>query len=93
MTARLGTLTISACLHLRADSLDRDNSKEVGMSNSLGRGFHAPSGKPVDSLAYERWTGRWSRMFVPMAIAAAQVAPGDRILTSPREPERPRLRR
>jgi ubiquinone/menaquinone biosynthesis C-methylase UbiE len=62
------------------DSLDRDNSKEVGMSNSLGRGFHAPSGKPVDSLAYERWTGRWSRMFVPMAIAAAQVAPGDRIL-------------
>jgi ubiquinone/menaquinone biosynthesis C-methylase UbiE len=50
------------------------------MSTSLGRGFHAPAGKPVDSLAYERWTGRWSRMFVPTVIAAAQVAPGDRVL-------------
>jgi ubiquinone/menaquinone biosynthesis C-methylase UbiE len=34
----------------------------------------------VDRLAYDRWTGRWSRMFVPMVIAAARVAPGDRIL-------------
>ena len=63
------------------------------MSTSLGRGFHAPSGKPVNSLAYELWTGRWSRMFVPMVIAAAQVAPGDRILTSPPEPERQPLSR
>jgi ubiquinone/menaquinone biosynthesis C-methylase UbiE len=50
------------------------------MSTSLGPGFHAPAGKPVDSLAYERWTDRWSRMFVPMVIAAAKVVPGDRIL-------------
>src|SRR5205814_5557644 len=50
------------------------------MSTSLAPGFHAPAGKPVDSLAYERWVGRWSRMFVPMVVAAAQVAPGDRIL-------------
>jgi SAM-dependent methyltransferase len=50
------------------------------MSTSLGPGFHAPAGKPVDGLAYERWVGRWSRMFVPMVIAAAQVVPGDRIL-------------
>jgi SAM-dependent methyltransferase len=50
------------------------------MRTTLGRGFHAPAGKLVDRLAYERWTGRWSRMFVPMVIAAAQVAPGDRIL-------------
>src|SRR6266705_3060864 len=50
------------------------------MSTSFGRGFHAPAGKPVDSLAYERWTGRWSRMFVPMVIAAAQIARGDRVL-------------
>jgi ubiquinone/menaquinone biosynthesis C-methylase UbiE len=56
------------------------DSKEVGMSSSLGRGFHAPAGKPVDSLAYERWTGRWSRLFVPMVIEAAQVAPGDQVL-------------
>src|SRR5437763_15337266 len=50
------------------------------MSTSFGRGLHAPAGKAVDSLAYERWTGRWSRMFVPMVIAAAQVAAGDRVL-------------
>ena len=50
------------------------------MSCGLGPGFHAPAGKSVDSLAYERWTGRWSRMFVPMAIAAAQVASGDLVL-------------
>jgi hypothetical protein len=50
------------------------------MSTSLAPGFHAPAGRPVDSLAYERWTGRWSRLFVPMVIAAAQVGPGDRIL-------------
>jgi SAM-dependent methyltransferase len=50
------------------------------MSTGFGRGFHAPAGKPVDSLAYERWTGRWSRMFVPMVIAAAQIARGDRVL-------------
>jgi SAM-dependent methyltransferase len=56
------------------------DSKEVRMSCSLGPGFHAPAGKPVDSSAYERWTGRWSRMFVPMVIAAAQVASGDLVL-------------
>ena len=57
------------------------------MSASFGRGFHAPAGKPVDSLAYERWTGRWSRMFVPMVIAAAEVAPGDRVLDVSTGPE------
>ncbi len=56
------------------------DSMEVGMGASLGPGFHAAAGKPVDRLAYDRWTGRWSRMFVPMVVAAAQVAPGDRIL-------------
>ena len=50
------------------------------MSTSLAPGFHAPAGKPVDSLAYDRWTGRWSRLFVPMVIAAAEVVPGDRVL-------------
>jgi SAM-dependent methyltransferase len=49
-------------------------------TTTLAPGFHARAGKPVDSLAYERWTGRWSRLFVPLVIAAAQVAPGDRIL-------------
>jgi SAM-dependent methyltransferase len=50
------------------------------MSGGLAPGFHAPAGKPVDSLAYERWTGRWSRLFVPTVLAAAEIAPGDRVL-------------
>jgi SAM-dependent methyltransferase len=50
------------------------------MSTNLAPGFHVAVGTPVDALAYDRWTGRWSRMFVPMVIEAAQVASGDRIL-------------
>ena len=50
------------------------------MSTRLAPGLHVAVGRPVDTLAYDHWTGRWSRMFVPMVIAAAQVAPGDRIL-------------
>jgi SAM-dependent methyltransferase len=64
----------------RSARSEQPSPKELCMSTSLGPGFHAPAGKPVDGLAYERWVGRWSRMFVPMVIAAAQVVPGDRIL-------------
>lgn len=48
------------------------------MSTSLGPGFHASAGKPVDSLAYERWVGRWSRMFVPMVIELGRRLPAQR---------------
>jgi ubiquinone/menaquinone biosynthesis C-methylase UbiE len=50
------------------------------MSTRFGRGFHARIGQPVDSSAYDRWTGRWSRPFVPSVLAAAKVRPGCRVL-------------
>ena len=31
-------------------------------------------------LAYDRWVGRWSRLFVPAVISAAEIAPGQRVL-------------
>jgi ubiquinone/menaquinone biosynthesis C-methylase UbiE len=50
------------------------------MSATFGRGFHAPSGRAVDALAYDRWTGRWSRPFIPAVLAAAHVGSGCRVL-------------
>jgi SAM-dependent methyltransferase len=38
------------------------------------------SGKAVDAGAYDQWTGRWSRLFVPSVVAAAGVAEGHRVL-------------
>jgi ubiquinone/menaquinone biosynthesis C-methylase UbiE len=46
----------------------------------LGPGFHAASGRPVDAWAYERYIGRWSRLFVPALLVAAEVGAGDRVL-------------
>src|ERR1700730_4480090 len=50
------------------------------MSTTFGAGFHAASGKAVDASAYDRWTGRWSRLFIPMVLAAAAVGPNCRVL-------------
>src|ERR1700730_5141379 len=50
------------------------------MSTNLGPGFHSPAGRAVDRMAYDRWVGRWSRLFVPMVMAAAGVASGQRVL-------------
>jgi ubiquinone/menaquinone biosynthesis C-methylase UbiE len=50
------------------------------VSTGFGAGFHAASGKAVDALAYDRWTGRWSRLFIPTVLAAAAVKPGCRVL-------------
>lgn len=38
------------------------------------------AGQRVDTSAYDRYIGRWSRLFVPTVLAAAQVAPGYRML-------------
>ena len=43
-------------------------------------GLHAAIGKDVDVSAYDRFTGRWSRLFVPDVIAAAQVGSGSKVL-------------
>jgi len=47
---------------------------------SWAPGLHAPTGQRVDVSAYERYLGRWSRLFVPAVLAAAEVAAGDRVL-------------
>ena len=52
----------------------------TAMSTTFGAGFHAAPGKAVDASAYERWTGRWSRLFVPAVLAAAAVGPKCRVL-------------
>jgi len=44
------------------------------MSTGFGAGFHATPGKAVDASAYDGWTGRWSRLFIPA------VEPGCRVL-------------
>jgi len=50
------------------------------MSTSFGRGLHVGTGRTVDISAYDRYVGRWSRLFVPAMIAAAEVGPGCRVL-------------
>jgi ubiquinone/menaquinone biosynthesis C-methylase UbiE/uncharacterized protein YbaR (Trm112 family) len=43
-------------------------------------GLHAAIGKEVDVSAYDRFTGRWSRLFVLDVIAAAEVDSGCTVL-------------
>jgi ubiquinone/menaquinone biosynthesis C-methylase UbiE/uncharacterized protein YbaR (Trm112 family) len=43
-------------------------------------GLHAAIGKEVDASAYDRFTGRWSRLFVPDVIGAAEIDPGCKVL-------------
>ena len=50
------------------------------MSTNFGAGFHVAPGRAVDTSAYDRWVGRWSRLFVPAVLAAAEVKPGCRVL-------------
>jgi ubiquinone/menaquinone biosynthesis C-methylase UbiE len=50
------------------------------MSTIFGSGLHVAVGKAVDASAYDRWVGRWSRLFLPAVLAAAEIAPGSRVL-------------
>jgi hypothetical protein len=50
------------------------------MRTNFGAGFHVAPGRAVDASAYDRFTGRWSRLFVPTVLAAAELAPGYRVL-------------
>jgi len=50
------------------------------MSTGFGAGFHATPHKAVDASAYDGWTGRWSRLFIPAVLAAANVGPRSRVL-------------
>ncbi len=50
------------------------------MGANWGAGFHAPPTGSVDAQAYDRYIGRWSRLFVPTLLAAAEVRVGYRVL-------------
>ena len=50
------------------------------MSTEYAPGLHVVSGRAVDASAYDRWVGRWSRLFVPSLLAAARVSPGCAVL-------------
>jgi ubiquinone/menaquinone biosynthesis C-methylase UbiE len=54
--------------------------REAPLCVNFGAGLHAAAGRPVDGSAYEQYLGRWSRLFVPAVLAAAEVAGGDRVL-------------
>jgi ubiquinone/menaquinone biosynthesis C-methylase UbiE len=50
------------------------------MGENFGSGFHTAAGRPVDTAAYGQYIGRWSQLFVPAVLAAAEVASGCRVL-------------
>jgi ubiquinone/menaquinone biosynthesis C-methylase UbiE len=50
------------------------------MITNFGSGFHAAPGRAVDISAYDRYIGRWSRLFVPAVLAAAEIAQGHTVL-------------
>lgn len=50
------------------------------MTTNFGPGLHVVTGRPVDVAAYDRYIGRWSRLFVPALLEAAEVARGCKVL-------------
>src|SRR5262249_35841183 len=60
--------------------MDTPEQREAPIRVYFGAGLHAAAGQPVAAAAYEQYLGRWSRLFVPAVLAAAEVARGDRVL-------------
>jgi ubiquinone/menaquinone biosynthesis C-methylase UbiE len=50
------------------------------MSINFGAGLHVTAGRAVDASSYDRYVGRWSRLFVPTVLAAAEISAGYRVL-------------
>jgi ubiquinone/menaquinone biosynthesis C-methylase UbiE len=50
------------------------------VKTNFAPGLHVAAGQTANVEAYDRWTGRWSRLFVPAVVSAAEVAPGCRAL-------------
>ena len=63
------------------------------MAVSFGAGLHVAPGKAVDAGAYDQWTGRWSRLFVPSVVAAAGVTDGHQVLDVSTDVVKTRLHR
>jgi hypothetical protein len=66
----------SSCINWEADHVGSRRRTQVKWQ----RGFHVAAGHSVTVAAYERYLGRWSRLFVPASVAAAEVAKGHRVL-------------
>jgi ubiquinone/menaquinone biosynthesis C-methylase UbiE len=47
---------------------------------SYAPGLHVAMGQAANVSGYDRWVGRWSRLFVPAVISAAEVAAGHQVL-------------
>jgi hypothetical protein len=43
------------------------------MSANFGAGFHVAPGRAVDASAYDRFIGRWSRLFVSPVLAEGDI--------------------
>jgi SAM-dependent methyltransferase len=54
--------------------------REAAVKANLAPGLHVAPGHAANVLAYDGWVGRWSRLFVPTVITAAEVSPGCRVL-------------
>ena len=50
------------------------------MTTKLAPALHVRPGRAVKAAAYDQWIGRWSRLFVPLVLGAADVQPGDQVL-------------
>jgi ubiquinone/menaquinone biosynthesis C-methylase UbiE len=50
------------------------------VKTNFAPGLHVATGQATNVSAYDRWVGRWSRLFVPAVISAAEVGPGRRVL-------------
>jgi ubiquinone/menaquinone biosynthesis C-methylase UbiE len=57
--------------------MDTPENREAPIHVHFGSGLHAAAGQPVDASVYEQYLGRWSRLFVPTVLAAAEVASSD----------------
>jgi ubiquinone/menaquinone biosynthesis C-methylase UbiE len=66
--------------HSAEGLMDTPDDREATIRVNFGSGLHAAAGRSVDASAYERYIGRWSRLFVPAVLTAAKVAGGNRVL-------------
>ena len=60
--------------------METPENRETPIRVNFGSGLHSAAGRPVDDSAYYQYIGRWSQLFVPAVLAAAEVAGGDRVL-------------
>jgi ubiquinone/menaquinone biosynthesis C-methylase UbiE len=60
--------------------MDTPENRETPIRVKFGAGLHAAAGQRVDDSAYYQYIGRWSQLFVPAVLAAAEVTSGDQVL-------------